>query len=137
MLDGVAWRATRTPNGLATARLQVTPDGRLRVDAWGDGAEWVLQKAPAWCGAHDDVTDFQPDHPIVRDLARRHPGLRIGRTEAVYEAALGIALEQRVATREAWQNWQSLVRALGEPAPGPLPGLRVPPSPLRLVRTPA
>lgn len=47
-----------------------------------------------------------------------------------------VTLEQRVSTREAWRNWRLMVRALGEPAPGPLTGLRVPPSPERAARTP-
>ena len=47
-----------------------------------------------------------------------------------------VTLEQRVATREAWRNWRGLVHALGEPAPGPLLGLWVPPSPERMARTP-
>jgi 3-methyladenine DNA glycosylase/8-oxoguanine DNA glycosylase len=47
-----------------------------------------------------------------------------------------VTLEQRVATREAWQSWRGLVRALGEPAPGPLPGLFAPPSPERIAHTP-
>jgi 3-methyladenine DNA glycosylase/8-oxoguanine DNA glycosylase len=73
---------------------------------------------------------------LLKHLMRCHPGLRIGRTEAVFEAALFVTLEQRVATRDAWASWRLMVRALGEPAPGPLPGLWSPPTPERVARAP-
>src|SRR5207244_10515842 len=130
------WRATRTPDGLATQRLRLTPSGCVAVEAWGPGADWLLARAPALCGAHDDTGRFEPDQPLLRHLVRCHPGLRIGRTEAVFETALFVTLEQRVATRDAWRSWRLLVRALGEPAPGPLPGLFVPPSAERIAHTP-
>jgi 3-methyladenine DNA glycosylase/8-oxoguanine DNA glycosylase len=87
-------------------------------------------------GALDKPQTFQPDQPLLRHLIRCHPGLRIGRTEAVFETALFVTLEQRVATHDAWRSWRGLVRSLGDPAPGPLPGLFVPPSPERIARTP-
>jgi len=130
------WRATRTPAGVATERVSLTSHGCVEVEAWGPGAEWLLERAPALCGALDDPAAFQPDQPLLRHLTRRHPGLRIGRTEAVFETALFVALEQRVATRDAWSSWRGLVRAFGEPAPGPLAGLWAPPSPERLAHTP-
>jgi 3-methyladenine DNA glycosylase/8-oxoguanine DNA glycosylase len=136
VIDGAVWRVTRTPMGVATQRLRKAADGSVQVDAWGDGAEWLLQRAPTLVGALDRPETFEPDHPLLRHLVRCHPGLRIGRTEAVFETAMFVALEQRVATREAWQNWRGMVRALGEPAPGPLPGLFAPPPPERVARTP-
>jgi len=135
-LDGTVWRATRTPDGPATERLRRQPDGSVVVDAWGPGAAWLVAHAPALCGAHDDPSVFQPTQPAVRRLADCHPGLRIGRTAAVFEAAVAVTLEQRVATRDAWHSWRGLVRAFGEPAPGPLAGLWVPPSPEQVARLP-
>jgi 3-methyladenine DNA glycosylase/8-oxoguanine DNA glycosylase len=136
VVDGAVWRATRTPMGLATQRVHVASDGSVGIDAWGDGAEWLVGRAPMLVGALDRPDSFQPEQPLLRHLVRRHPGLRIGRTEAVFETATFVTLEQRVATREAWQNWRALVRALGEPAPGPFPGLWAPPAPERIARTP-
>jgi 3-methyladenine DNA glycosylase/8-oxoguanine DNA glycosylase len=130
------WRATRTPLGIATERVRLSGDGCVEVDAWGPGAEWLLERAPALCGALDDPAAFQTDQPLLRHLTRTHPGLRIGRTDAVFETALFVALEQRVATHDAWNSWRRLVRTLGEPAPGPLAGLWAPPSPERLAQTP-
>jgi 3-methyladenine DNA glycosylase/8-oxoguanine DNA glycosylase len=45
-------------------------------------------------------------------------------------------LEQKVPGAEAWRAWAALVRDLGEPAPGPHPGLWAPLSPERLAATP-
>ncbi|HEX8968008.1 MAG TPA: DNA-3-methyladenine glycosylase 2 family protein [Chloroflexota bacterium] len=130
------WRATRTPLGLATERLRVGTGGSIDVDAWGPGAAWLVERAPNLCGALDDPGAFSPAQPLLSHLARRHAGLRIGRNEAVFETAMFVTLEQRVATRDAWHNWRGLVRALGEPAPGPMPGLFAPPSPRRIAGTP-
>jgi 3-methyladenine DNA glycosylase/8-oxoguanine DNA glycosylase len=136
VVDGSVWRATRTPLGLATERVRLGSDGSVEVDAWGPGAEWLVERAPAWCGALDDPAGFAPEQPLLRRLVRRHPGLRMGRTEAVFETAVLVVLEQRVAARDAWRSWRGLVRVFGDPAPGPLPGLWAPPSPERIARTP-
>lgn len=131
------WRATRTPLGLATARVRPIASDCVEVDAWGPGAAWLLERAPGWCGAMDHPAAFRPEQPeLLKRLARSHPGLRIGRTAAVFETALFAALEQRVATRDAWHSWRLMVRAFGEPAPGPLSGLLAPPAPRRIAFTP-
>jgi 3-methyladenine DNA glycosylase/8-oxoguanine DNA glycosylase len=126
------WRATRTPAGPGTERLVPLAGGELLVEAWGPGAAWLVDRAPALVGELDDDADFRPELPLLRDLHRRHAGLRLCRSEAVLEAATASILEQRVAGAEAWRGWGALVRGLGEPAPGPLPGLFVPPAPSAL-----
>jgi 3-methyladenine DNA glycosylase/8-oxoguanine DNA glycosylase len=133
--DGV-WRATRTPGGLATQRLREVRTGAIEVEAWGPGAVWLVERAPALCGALDRPEDFRPEQPLLRHLTRAHPGLRIGRTDAIFETALFVTLEQKIATREAWRNWRLMVRALGEPAPGPRQDLWAPPTPERVAATP-
>jgi 3-methyladenine DNA glycosylase/8-oxoguanine DNA glycosylase len=133
---GQAWRATRTPLGPATECLTLGADGLVTVEAWGPGAEWLIPRAPALCGAMDQPASFTPEQPLLKRLVREHRGLRIGRTDAVFETALGVVLEQRVASPEAWQSWRGMVHTLGERAPGPRPGLWVPPSHERLARTP-
>ncbi len=130
------WRATRTPAGVATGFLRPLEDGRLQLDAWGPGAEWLAGHAPVLTGGLDDPSDFRPRHPVLRALQLRHPGLRIARTEAVFEAAIATVLEQKVSGPEAGQGWRRMVWALGERAPGPHPGLWVAPAPELVARTP-
>ncbi len=128
------WRATRTPDGPASTRLTVA-GGRLSVTAWGPGAEWAVAAAPALVGEEDDASVFEPRHPVIADLHRRHPGFRIARSQAVFEAMVPVVLEQKVAGIQAHRAYAGLVWKLGEPAPGPL-GLRLPPSPAVLAATP-
>ncbi len=136
VVDGAVWRASRTPLGPATQRLSLAAAGAVRVDAWGPGAEWLVDRAPVLCGALDRPGCFRPEVPLLQRLVHVHPGLRIGRTEAVFETALFVTLEQRVATRDAWRKWRGVVAALGEPAPGPFAGLWAPPSAERIAHTP-
>lgn len=136
--DGSVWRATRTPEGPATTELRVEGT-TLRVRAWGPGAAWAVEAAPALVGADDDARGFTPAHPVVADLARRLVGLRLPATGAVLEILVPTILAQKVTAAEATGAWRSLVAALGEPAPGPAgrAGLRLPPAPDRLAATPS
>ena len=115
--DGL-WRATRSPGGPATIRF--VPDGdRVEATAWGDGADAVLDMAPAMIGVEDDAGDFAPDHPLVAKLWRDFGDHRIPRTGAVAETLLSVVLEQRVTTFEARRAQAQITRRWGEPAPGP------------------
>lgn len=134
------WRATRTPAGPATTHLRSRPtDGTVTMTAWGPGAGLALDGLPALVGATDDDAGFQPGTGVVGALHRRLRGLRLARSGAVMEALVASILEQKVVGIEAKRSWAALVRSLGEPAPGPgAPGgLRVPPAPDVLARTPA
>lgn len=128
------WRATRTPEGIATQRLRPRGDA-IEVEAFGPGAEWLLEHAPVLLGDGDDDADFAPSHPILRDLHRRHSGLRMLRTESVLETLVPTVLEQKVPGLEARHAYRRMISSLGEPAPGPMP-LMVPPSAHRLATTP-
>jgi 3-methyladenine DNA glycosylase/8-oxoguanine DNA glycosylase len=130
------WRATNTPEGPATTSLRHV-GSRLEVEAWGAGARWAVEHAPALAGLDDDPDGFDPSsHPVVATLHRRLPGLRIGRTAAVCEALLPSVLEQKVTGLEARRSYRTLVRRLGRPAPGPA-GLVLPPTPAVLAATPS
>lgn len=122
-----AWRATRTPEGPATEHLRVV-DGRVEVEAWGPGAGWLLEHAPELVGEKDDDSGFVAVHRHVRDLHRRHRGLRICRSRAVVEIIVPTILEQKVTGIGARRSYRALVRAYGEPAPGPF-DLLLPPAP--------
>ena len=130
-----AWWATRTTAGPATVGLTVTR-GRIRVDAWGSGAEIALGRVPRLFsdGTHAlaDATD-----PRIAALSRRRPGVRILRTGAVMESLIAAILEQKVTGTEAHRTWHGLVRRYGEPAPGPSElGLRLLPAPATLAALP-
>ena len=128
------WRATRTPCGPAAMHL-IHLGPRLEARAWGPGAEWALEDLPQLTGADDDHSALRPQHAVVRSLAKRFPGLRIGRTGAVLEALVPAILEQKVTGLQARRAWRGLVLSLGSPAPGPA-GLMLPPEPEVLARSP-
>ena len=125
--SGAVWRTTRTAAGPATLFLQTVPGG-VRVRAWGAGTAIALQGAAALAGAEDDPAALVARHPVVADAIRRHRGLRIGRTGAVFETLVPAILEQKITGDEARRTYRNLVRAYGEDAPGP-PGLRLFPRP--------
>jgi 3-methyladenine DNA glycosylase/8-oxoguanine DNA glycosylase len=128
--DGSVWRASWTPDGPGTLRVDAGGGAR----AWGPGAGWLLDGLGGLLGEHDDPSALRPVHDVVRDSAERHPGLRIGRTRRVFEA---LVLEQKVLGLEAFRAWRYLLRRFGEPAPGAPEGMRVPPPPEVWARIPS
>ncbi|OLB93659.1 MAG: hypothetical protein AUI15_18375 [Actinobacteria bacterium 13_2_20CM_2_66_6] len=131
---GEVWRATHTPQGPATLHL-VMADGVVDVDAWGPGAAWAAENAPALCGEEDDDSGFLPREPALADAKRRHPGLRIPKTRAVFEVLVPTVIGQKVATDAAHESYRKLVYELGTVAPGPA-NLRVAPPAAVLAGTP-
>lgn len=131
--DDGAWMATRI--GGEPVTLRFTRDGPdIVAEAWGAAADDALARAPTLCGAEDDPTGFAPDHPVLRDLHRRFPGIRVTRTGLVVEALLRTIVGQRVTGREAKAAYARMTRALGDRAPGPRP-LVTPPDPGRVAAT--
>jgi 3-methyladenine DNA glycosylase/8-oxoguanine DNA glycosylase len=130
---GEVWRATRTPLGPASLRLR-SRGAELVAEAWGEGADWALDRLPELVGERDDTSDFRP-RGLVAELARRLDGLRFTRSLAVFESLVPSVLEQKVPGAQARFAYTGLVRLLAEPAPGPL-GLLLPPSPERLAALP-
>ena len=126
-------RAARQ-RGPATLRLDLTLQTML-AQAWGPGAGWAVTAAPRLVGLDDDPVSFHPGHKLLAEIHRRHAGLRLGQTAAVFEAIVPTVLEQKVPSVEARAAYAALIRALGEPAPGD-GGLMLPPSPRRLLTTP-
>jgi len=123
----VVERASNTPDGPAATRVSIAGE-TVRAEAWGAGAERLLDGLPAFLGLDDDDTGFEPRlHPLVADLARRRPGLRLSRTGSVFEALVPAVLEQRITGLEAFRAYRRLILAHGTRAPGPT-GLWAPPS---------
>ncbi|PVE96991.1 MULTISPECIES: DNA-3-methyladenine glycosylase 2 family protein [unclassified Microbacterium] len=131
----VIWRAVRTPLGTATLALR-SIGGQVRATAWGAGAAVALDRVPELCGARDDPTGFDASrHPLIAEVARRHPGIRLTRTDEIFDALVGSILEQKVTAVQAFGAWRFLVSRFGERAPGPTPRPMFAPPPASVWRT--
>ncbi|GAB3129439.1 3-methyladenine DNA glycosylase [Tsukamurella serpentis] len=126
--DGALWRAVATPDGPGTLRLRYT-GAEVQARAWGSGAQWLLDHAPALTGADDDPSLLLPRHAVVAKAVAASPGLRLTSSHRVWEALVPAILEQKVVGAEAWRAWRYLVRKYGTAAPGPdwAPPLWAPP----------
>ncbi len=138
---GSLWRGLRTPPGPVTLRTLARPaDGLVVAEAWGPGAEWVLDRLPVMLGEEDeDAARFVAHHERVALAMRRFPGWRVPRTGLVMESLVPAVIEQKVTGQEAFSGWRRVVQRFGEPAPGPgaALGLRVPPDAATLARVPS
>ena len=146
--DGAVWRTSRTPDGPGTLRVTASPAAAaspvtgpatmVSATAWGPGAGWLLDSLPSQLGSDDEPAGFRPEHPLLRDLSRRHPGARVGRSGRVLEALVPAVLEQKVVGLEAHRAWRLLLLRFGDQAPGPAPaGMRVFPSAQTWLRIPS
>jgi 3-methyladenine DNA glycosylase/8-oxoguanine DNA glycosylase len=145
--SGAVWRTVLTPDGPGTLRVTTRAGVRyinlgspavITAAAWGPGAGWLLETLPVLLGEHDDLAGFVPVHPLLREMASRHPGARVGRSGRVLEALVPAVLEQKVVGVEARRAWHYLLRRFGQPAPGPAPaGMRVFPDARTWARIPS
>jgi len=129
-----AWLAFRTPDGPASLRLEVDRSV-LHATAWGDGATYALERIGPLVGEHDDPNALIARHDVIRDLQRRHPGMRMPRTGRIFHSLVPSVLEQKVTGTEAFRSYAALLRTYGEPAPGP-GNLLLPPAPETLAALP-
>lgn len=113
------WFAWPTPQGAATTCFSQASTSRIVVRAWGPGAEWALEQAPTLLGAEDDVSGFEPHHPLVAESWRRHRAWRVPKSGLVIHALVPAIIEQKVTGKEAFSGQRRLIRAYGTPAPGP------------------
>jgi 3-methyladenine DNA glycosylase/8-oxoguanine DNA glycosylase len=130
-----AWRASRTPDGPTTIEVEHGA-GWVRMTAWGPGAGWALEHAPALIGAEDDVSEFEPRDEVMRRVWKERRGVRLTRARDVVRTLVAAILEQKVAGIEARRAWRRLTKALGEPAPGEGGLLTLPPDPARIAELP-
>lgn len=138
--SGTVWRGLRTPEGLVTLRVEPrTVEGEVHAAAWGPGAAWVLDALPAMLGAEDDPAGFEPRHPVLAEVHRRHHHLRVARSGLVLESLVPAIIEQKVTGQEAFAGFRKLVRRHGDRAPGAgrERGLWVQPPPERIRTIPS
>jgi 3-methyladenine DNA glycosylase/8-oxoguanine DNA glycosylase len=134
-IDGrAAWRASRTPEGPATLKLEHLA-GEVRATAWGAGAAWALERSPGLIGAEDDAAAFVPKDGVMTRVWKEHRGVRLARGLEVTRTLVAAILEQKVVGLEARRGWRWMSRELGDPAPGDA-GLLLPPDPVRLAELP-
>ena len=143
-------RATFTPDGPATVNIRWGTRREhldrehgdavvLDADAWGPGAEWIMSRVPFMIGDADaGAPDLEvDDHPVVAAAARNGRRIRLGASGTLYHELLPTIIEQRITSVEAKRQWALLCRELGAPAPGPFPGLLLPPAPEVLAAQPS
>ncbi|MBD8011424.1 DNA-3-methyladenine glycosylase 2 family protein [Microbacterium sp. Re1] len=119
--SGRIWMAFRTDAGIATLCLRQSTEG-VHASGWGPGAAEALAVVPRLCGADDDDSGFDVStHPRLAEVARRHPGIRMARTDRVFDALACAIIEQKVTGMQAFGAWRYLVTRFGERAPGPVP----------------
>jgi 3-methyladenine DNA glycosylase/8-oxoguanine DNA glycosylase len=99
----------------------------------------MLDHADAVAGLRDDVSGFAAlaaTDPVVREAFHRHSGLRLTATFRPFAHVVPVVLTQKVTGLEASRTYLALARKFGEPAPGPMDGLMLPPDPAALAATP-
>jgi 3-methyladenine DNA glycosylase/8-oxoguanine DNA glycosylase len=135
------WWATRTPDGPGTLHLRLDrTDGELTAAGYGPGTGWLVERAGAVAGLHDDLTGFAElavAHPVVARVAHVYAGVRLPATRRAFHHLVPTIISQKVSGTEASRSYARLMRHFGEPAPGPTPpGLLLPPDPAALAGTP-
>jgi 3-methyladenine DNA glycosylase/8-oxoguanine DNA glycosylase len=128
------WRAARTRAGPATLRLE-RADGIVAATAWGPGAGWALEHAPALIGAEDDPSAFEPRDDVIAQLWKEHRSVRLTRALDVVRTLVAAVLEQKVVGLEARRAWRRMTLEVSEPAPGE-GGLLLPPDPSLVAELP-
>lgn len=128
-------RPLRSPAGPVTLRVRRDTDG-VHGEAWGPGADWILDRLEDWTGLHDQPEEFETDHPQIADLHRRRLGVRFARTSLVFEAAMVAVVAQKVTGKEAAAGLRGMMRKFSGPAPGPFEGLRLPPDAEQIAAAP-
>ena len=139
--DSAGYLGIAVNRGRVAESLRLRPVAALGVveaSAWGEGAAVVVDRVPELLGEDQDDSGFapHPDHPVLVAAHRRHRGVRVPRTRAVFEALAAAAIEQVVTGLEAHRAGRDLLLRFGDPAPGapagtpggPAAGMRVPPS---------
>ncbi len=119
--------AMRTAEGPVTVEVGHKP-GSLDIRLWGPGSGWIEPRLAGLVGLDDTPEDFQPTHPVVRDLWQRFHGTRLPRKPRIFDRVVQVVALQLIKSSEGYRAWKRIVWEFGEPAPGPQ-GLTLPPAP--------
>jgi 3-methyladenine DNA glycosylase/8-oxoguanine DNA glycosylase len=87
-------------------------------------------------GDHPNPATFTGRHKAVDSAVRRLGALHLPCSATPYHEVLPAILGQRITAAQALAQWARLCERYGEIAPGPL-GLRLPPTPERLLAVPS
>ncbi|KAB1650447.1 DNA-3-methyladenine glycosylase 2 family protein [Pseudoclavibacter endophyticus] len=118
-VTGDRWLAVRNDQGDATLCIRPVTEG-ARIVAFGRGSDRAIELAPELLGRGDDWSGLDLRRvPWLAEVRRRHPGLRLCRTNAVFPAIAQAIIEQRVTGTEAHGAWAWLHRRYADRAPGP------------------
>lgn len=116
---------TRTPDGLGSLHLHHVSESKVQAQAWGPGAEWLMEQAPRLLGADDDLSGWIPPDGPLSDAWRARPFL-LGRTDRLWDSLVGAVFGQKVQVRNAVRARRMLARKFGDRAPGPHGGWVLP-----------
>ena len=135
---GTFLHATHTPDGPGTVRVRWA-GSRVDLDTYGSGGDWLGARVPGMLGSRDtglDGVDTTTWAPTVTAALHASRDVAIGSGSNLYHELLPTIIEQRITGHEAHRQWRRLCVELSDPAPGPFPGLLLPPAPERLLRRP-
>lgn len=140
--------------GASTLRLDQLSSSEVRVRAVAEtrvALEQVLAGAPQMLGSADNWSAFEallhaqressgPQRHLTGQLLevrRRHPGVRLPATGALFEQLCTVVLEQKVTHDQARHSWRKLLQGHGDVPPAspglPTPSrMRLPPTPQQL-----
>lgn len=121
----VRWN-TRTPDGPGSLHVDRLDASTVRLEAWGPGAEWMLEQGPRLLGSEDDLEGFRPPAGALADRWRSKPFL-LGRTDRLWDSLVGGIFGQKVQVANAVKARRMLARNYGDEAPGPNGGWILPP----------
>ena len=116
---------TRTPDGPGTLHLDRHSETTVNAEAWGPGADWLMNQAPRLLGADDDLSGFEPPPGPLSDQWRQRPFL-LGRTDRLWDSLIGGVFGQKVQVSNAVKARRLLAKSFGDPAPGPEGGWVLP-----------
>ena len=117
----VIWRASRTPEGVATLALREDSSGNHPRRRLGSGAAGRSRSCPR-CAARSTILGDFDAVAGIRSSPRRTtaiPACGIGRTDLFFDALASAIFEQKVTGMQAFGAWRRIVTWFGERAPGP------------------